>query len=507
MAADWNQPTLASTKTDVLSILKERTVDSYTLAETPTNPPTGAIRYVRASNKLQEWDGASWVDKVISIDSGGTGASNASSARTALGLGTLATQNSNAVSISGGTISGLTSLGVSGTFTVSGLLIAGSGPTTLTNSAGQILESAIADGTIFPRRASTETITATWTFSTNPVFNNNAIPETKIADGTVFPRLASNESITGIWTFSTNPVFNANAIPETAIADGSVYPRIGGAEVISGSWTFSNPIFANVTGLATAATYLSPGRQINGVLFDGTTNISVPADAGALFGTTINAGVTISSLTQVGTLSQVTIGNGSASLPSLNFAGGPSIAGMYYNGSNPTVEMGMYFANASNRAVIRAVGTSPPRIDFLIGNAFSVEIYENRIVPAADGSISCGATGRRWSEVWSANGVIQTSDIRHKETISWIDGDEALDSICSLDTSIGRWKQDKLGKDKFPFLSAQDVHAIIDKQFGTDVVIIDQFDVHSMYYERLIPFLCAAIRGLNGKIQKLSEVH
>lgn len=45
-------------------------------------------------------------------------AANAAAARTAIGAGTISTQNSNAVTITGGTVSGLTSLGVSGTVTV-----------------------------------------------------------------------------------------------------------------------------------------------------------------------------------------------------------------------------------------------------------------------------------------------------------------------------------------------------------------------------------------------------
>jgi hypothetical protein len=77
------------------------------MAESPTNQPTGYVRYNRSGSKLQEWSGAAWVDIVFSIAGGGTGGSTASAARTALGLGTMATQDNTAVNITGGTISGV----------------------------------------------------------------------------------------------------------------------------------------------------------------------------------------------------------------------------------------------------------------------------------------------------------------------------------------------------------------------------------------------------------------
>lgn len=52
------------------------------------------------------------VNGVVSINNGGTGATTASTARTALGLGTISTQASSAVSITGGTITGITDLAI-----------------------------------------------------------------------------------------------------------------------------------------------------------------------------------------------------------------------------------------------------------------------------------------------------------------------------------------------------------------------------------------------------------
>jgi len=64
----------------------------------------------------------------LAVADGGTGASDASGARTNLGLGTMATQNANAVAITGGTLSGVT---ITGSF--SGLTLVES--TTLATSA------------------------------------------------------------------------------------------------------------------------------------------------------------------------------------------------------------------------------------------------------------------------------------------------------------------------------------------------------------------------------------
>jgi hypothetical protein len=68
----------------------------------------------------------------------------------------------------------------------------------------------------------------------------------------------------------------------------------------------------NTTGNAGTATALQTAHTINGTPFDGTSDITITADAGTLTGSTLNSTVTASSLTSVGTLSSLTVGTGGA---------------------------------------------------------------------------------------------------------------------------------------------------------------------------------------------------
>jgi len=83
---------------------------------------------------------------VVAVADGGTGATTAAGARTNLGLGTIATQNSNAVAVTGGTISGVTTLGASaaaitgGTITgITDLAVADGGTGASTHTANAVL--------------------------------------------------------------------------------------------------------------------------------------------------------------------------------------------------------------------------------------------------------------------------------------------------------------------------------------------------------------------------------
>lgn len=93
-----------------------------------------------------------------------------------------------------------------------------------------------------------------------------------------------------------------------------------------------------LTGNASTATTLATARNINGVSFNGSADITVTAAAGTLTGATLAAGVTASSLTSVGTLTALTVSGqssfaaGSAAAPSVKV--GAEQNGLYSSAAN-----------------------------------------------------------------------------------------------------------------------------------------------------------------------------
>jgi hypothetical protein len=79
---------------------------------------------------------------------------------------------------------------------------------------------------------------------------------------------------------------------------------------ITASGTITGDLVGDVTGNVTGtASSLQTGRLINGVSFDGSQNITVPAAAGTLTGPNLSATVIQSNLTSVGTLTSLTVTN------------------------------------------------------------------------------------------------------------------------------------------------------------------------------------------------------
>lgn len=100
MAANWNNPALTSLYINFLAELKARDVDVLTM-NPGTNIPVDSKRWNSATNTFQNWNGAAWVNLVISGAGGGTGSGSFPV------LGTMASQNSNAIAVTGGTMAGV----------------------------------------------------------------------------------------------------------------------------------------------------------------------------------------------------------------------------------------------------------------------------------------------------------------------------------------------------------------------------------------------------------------
>lgn len=85
-----------------------------------------------------------------------------------------------------------------------------------------------------------------------------------------------------------------------------------GLVYVGDSLTVIGTLTGTLTGNASTATVLQTARNINGVSFNGSADITVTAAAGTLTGSTLASGVTASSLTSVGTLTGLTMDSGSS---------------------------------------------------------------------------------------------------------------------------------------------------------------------------------------------------
>ncbi|MHA8093817.1 hypothetical protein ACMH5Q_02865 [Aquirufa lenticrescens] len=123
-------------------------------------------------------------------------------------------------------------------------------------------------------------------------------------DGTADITIAANAgTLTGTSLNST--VVNSSLTSVGTLSNLTVTNPINGS--INGNATYATT--ATTAGTASTATKLATARNINGVAFDGSAAITVTADAGTLTGTTLKSTIINSSLTSVGTLTNLSVTN------------------------------------------------------------------------------------------------------------------------------------------------------------------------------------------------------
>ena len=154
----------------------------------------------------------------------------------------------------------------------------------------------------------------------------NTIDETTAAAGVTIDSVLLKDNAVTATTFNgtLNGAAPAGSLSGATLASNVVASSLTSVGTLS-ALTVTAPIAGSVTGSsgsttgnAATATTLQTPRNINGVSFNGSANITVAADANTLTGSTLASGVTSSSLTGLGTLSSVAV-SGATTLNSVAY--------------------------------------------------------------------------------------------------------------------------------------------------------------------------------------------
>lgn len=262
-----------------------------------------------------------------------------------------------------------------------------------------------------------------------------------------------NGSTAASWSVDATP---ANTIGKVVARDstGSFYANMiysnltgtltGNVNAATGRSKFNiieaaEVIGAQFTGNASTATKLQTARQINGVLFDGTANITIPTEAFSLTGPRLAPNVVESDLTTLGTLlslkvadAGITVGSANDFRLTIN-----SNSGVDVQINNPK---GMQLSVKDD-----AFGTGYARVKFINSSTSLSEGGTGfpSIVPVGTVPVNLGSTNAKFSSVYSDSvltttlntSVINTSDPQNVVTMTSnvvIDGNLIVNGVSTI---------------------------------------------------------------------------
>jgi hypothetical protein len=424
-----------------------------------------------------------------------------------------------------------------------------------------LLEANIADGSVFPRLAATETIAGTWTFSSPPVLSgasitSGTIPETALADGSLYARVGSTETITAAWTFSTAPTLagtNITSLPETAITDGSILARVAANESISGTWTWSNPLKA-ADGEGANPTFTFSGDDDTGMFRSAANTIAFSADSqtrflisGSSITTTLQLRVTDGTVSDPAIVpstdqntgiyfggsddmylvtngaARLTANNSGVTIGTLAVSGDLTVSGTItgsltanqadlFSATDPASGLGYSFVTSTTSGmgldggdlILQDRGETLLKLDSA-ANTITIGAADNgvtinvtsTVLPPASDAFSLGSAGSQWQNIFLVNSPTVSSDRRAKMDIKALETGMAF--INQLKPVEYRYvKQPK--KLQYGFI-AQDLQAL-----GFVGVNADDKDNLGLNYDALIAPMVVGMQEMDTEIHNLGEI-
>ncbi|UDF02607.1 DUF2793 domain-containing protein [Asticcacaulis sp. AND118] len=195
-----------------------------------------------------------------------------------------------------------------------------------------------------------------------------------------------------------------------------------------------------------------------------------------------------------------------------NHAGGGSLLAL--NKATASHEAGIVFQTGfSTRALLGTLGDDRLTLKTSTdGSTFSeaLSIETDRVAlhrplkPATDNGVSLGGAGARWSEVWAASGVVQTSDGRDKRVTGLIDPTDALTVLDAVPPVRFYWREGEGTTAQAGFL-AQDVRkglelAALDLGLWGLEDVADPSSRQWLRPDQLLAVLWAAVKGLRAEL-------
>jgi hypothetical protein len=161
----------------------------------------------------------------------------------------------------------------------------------------------------------------------------------------------------------------------------------------------------------------------------------------------------------------------------------------------------------------------------MAGNVARLQVDAAATRPAADNAYTLGSSTRRWSQIWAANGTIQTSDARDKTDVEAMPAGAAAAVVAAVQPILFRWIEDERsvasgdplsgdarsqprpGRRRHAGFKAQAVRAALADN-GLDCGawgLADSADTDSRQWirpDQLIPILWAAVRDLAERMER-----